>query len=243
MNKFKTNKTQKKHEKVLFDSIKNKIKNSGIVGNDTYGKTWKEKDGSEQIKWYDSMHESLPILHEDFIDYLKSKSPKSVLEVGCGTGYYPIKLKELFSNIEYTGTDISESALKQCRSNSPFEYMSGDFIKMNFSKKFDLVYSHGVIDHVYDLDAFASKIVATTTKFAYISSYRGFFPELKTHRMNWRHNEGSFYNDLSIIQLEKKFKEIGLNENEYSIKSLKTGNLNEPLDYQTIIKIELNDIS
>ena len=241
MNKFKTNKTQTMKNRILFDSIKNRIKNSGVVGNKTYGKTWKEKDGEEQVLWYDSMHESLPILHKNFVDYLKSKSPKSVLEVGCGTGYYPIKMKELFSTIEYTGTDISESAVQQCRSNSSFEYIPGDFIKMNFSKKFDLVYSHGVIDHVYDLDAFATKIVNTTKKFAYISSYRGYFPELKTHRMNWRHNEGSFYNDLSMIQLEKKFKEIGLDGDEYKMKSLKTGNLNEALDYQTIIEIELHD--
>ena len=43
---------------------------------------------------------------------------KQILEIGCGTGVYPIKLKELFSDIEYTGTDISETAIKQCKKNN-----------------------------------------------------------------------------------------------------------------------------
>ena len=34
------------------------------------------------------------------------------------------------------------------------------------------------------MDAFASKIVELTKKFAYISAYRGFFPELQQHKIN-----------------------------------------------------------
>jgi SAM-dependent methyltransferase len=161
-----------------------------------------------------------------------------VFEVGCGTGVYPIKLKELFSNIKYTGIDISETAIKQCKKNSSFEFLVGDFIKLNISKKFDLVYSHAVVDHVYDMDAFVAKIVDVTKKYAYITAYRGFFPVLKKHRMNWNNEDGSYYNDFSIIQIKKKFKEIGLNENEFNIRSLKVDNKNDNLDYQTIIEIE-----
>ena len=50
--------------------------------------------------------------------------------------------------------------------------------------------------------------------------------------------DGSYYNDFSIIQIKKKFKEIGLNENEFDIRSLKVDNKNNNLDYQTIIEIE-----
>jgi len=224
---------------MMFKIIKNKIKNTGIFGNSSYGKTWQEKEGGEQIDWYNRMHESHKIQHQDFVRYIKTRNNlETALEVGCGTGVYPIKLKELFANIKYTGTDISETAIKQCKKNSPFEFFAADFIKLNISRKFDCVFSHAVVDHVYDMDEFVTKIVNSTKKYAYITAYRGFFPDLKKHKMNWNDADGSYYNDFSIIQIKKKFKEIGLNENEFNVRSLKVDNKNNNLDYQTIIEIE-----
>ena len=46
-------------------------------------------------------------------------------------------------------------------------------------------------------------------------------------------------NDFSIIQINKKFKEVGLNENEFNIRSLKVDNKNDNLDYQTIIECQV----
>ena len=221
----------------MFKSLKNKIMNTGVFGNKSYGKTWQEKDGEDQVKWYDKMHKSHQVQHEDFLKFLKIKEPRTVLEVGCGTGVYPIKLKELFSDKEYTGTDISETAIKQCKQNSSFEFIAGDFLKLNFTKKFDLVFSHAVVDHVYDMDAFVLKIVELTKQFAYITAYRGYFPELKKHKMNWNNDDGSYYNNFSIIQIKEKFNEIGLKDSEFSIRSLKVDDQNDALDYQTIIEI------
>ena len=223
----------------MFKIIRNKIKNTGVFGHSSYGKTWQKKEGNEQNDWYDQMHESHKIQHQDFIQYLKiRKNLETVLEVGCGTGVYPIKLKELFANIKYTGIDISETAIKQCKKNSSFEFIAGDFIKLDISRKFDLVFSHAVVDHVYDVDEFVAKIVNLTKKYAYITAYRGFFPDLKKHKMNWNDEDGSFYNDFSIIQINKKLKEMGLNENEFNVRSLKVDDKNDSLDYQTIIEIE-----
>ena len=55
--------------------------------------------------------------------------------------------------------------------------------------------------------------------------------------MNWNHEDGSYYNDFSIIQIKEKFKEIGLKENEFTIRSLKVDDQNDALDFQTIIEI------
>ena len=139
--------------------------------------------------------------------------------------------------MEYTGTDISETAIKQCKKNSSFEFIVGDFLKLDFTKKYDLVFSHAVVDHVYDMDAFVLKIIKLTKQFAYITAYRGYFPELKKHKMNWNHEDGSYYNDFSIIEIKEKFKEIGLKESEFTIRSLKVDNQNDARDFQTIIEI------
>jgi len=143
--------------------------------------------------------------------------------------------------LEYTGTDISETAIKQCKKNSSFEFIAGDFLKLDFTKEYDLVFSHAVIDHVYDMDAFVSKIVKLTKQFAYITAYRGYFPELKKHKMNWNHEDGSYYNDFSIIQIKKVFKEMGLQDDEISIRSLKIDNTGLETDYQTIIEIQKHE--
>ena len=144
------------------------------------------------------MHESCIPMHEDFIKFLEKNSVDLVLEIGCGTGYYPINLENVFKDKKYTGIDISETAINYCKSQSDFEFICMDILKNEFNRRFDLVYSHAVIDHVYDIDLFIEKIIKFSKKYVYITSYRGFFPELKEHKMNWNDSEGSYYNDISV---------------------------------------------
>jgi len=93
------------------------------------------------------------------------------LEIGCGTGIYPINFRELFSDKSYSGINISESAIEHCKLHSNFDFYCGDYLQMNIEKKFDLVFSNAVIDHVYDIDLFLSKIIKSCKKHAYISAY------------------------------------------------------------------------
>ena len=50
--------------------------------------------------------------------------------------------------------------------------------------------------------------------------------------------EGTYYNDISIKQLSKKFADMGLKEQEYSFSSIKVDSVGRDDDWQTIIKIE-----
>ena len=224
--------------RVVFKQIKDKIKNSGVGDKAEYGKTWQEKSGSEQIEWYEKMHNSCLKMHDDFKKFLAEKSPTAVLEVGCGAGYYPIKLKELFRDMEYTGIDISETAIKACKSKSTFDFICTDFLKKGINKKFDLVFSHALIDHVYDVDLFIEKIIASSNRFVYVTAYRGYFPDLKKHVMRRNDADGSYYNDVSTKQLTKKLLGVGLQEQEFSFNSIKVADEGKDDDWQTIIKIE-----
>ena len=179
-------------------------------------------------------------MHDDFKKFLAEKSPSTVLEVGCGAGYYPRNLKELFTNMEYTGTDISETAIKFCKSKSAFNFICTDFLKNNLNKKFDLVFSHALIDHVYDVDLLIEKIMQSSKRFAYVTAYRGYFPDLERHVMRRNNLEGSYYNDISIKQISKKLADMGLQEQEYSFDSIKVADEGRDDDWQTIIKIEKN---
>jgi SAM-dependent methyltransferase len=225
----------------MFEKIKNKIKNSGVIGKAKYGKIWQEKFGDEQVQWYEEMHNSCLKMHDDFHKFLVEKSPTTVLEVGCGAGYYPRNLKDYFHDMRYTGTDISETAIEFCKSKSSFNFICTDFLKNNLNKKFDLVFSHALIDHVYDVDLFIEKIIDASNRFAYITAYRGYFPDLERHVMRRNNLEGSYYNDISIKQMSKKLSAIGLQEQEYSFYSIKVADEGRDDDWQTIIKIEKNN--
>ncbi|MEM3065366.1 MAG: class I SAM-dependent methyltransferase [Candidatus Nitrosotenuis sp.] len=220
----------------IFDRVKTKWQKK--FGNAQYGKLWNEQHDNE---WYLKIHNSNYLLHDDFKKFLKSKNDiKTVLEVGCGFGIYPINNNELFSGIEYTGIDISEPAIEYCKKNSSFEFILGDLIKLELDKKYDLVFSHAVVDHVYDIDAFITKIIKHTRKYAYINSYRGYFPSLKEHKMRWDGNYGCYFNDLSVDRLTELLKRIGLSDDEFIIKPQKSGQTEKNLGIQTNIIVTLH---
>ncbi len=223
-------------KKSLLDRVSVKIKRK--FGKAEYGKCWPEKSP----EWYKQIHDENWLIHNDFKNYLKSKCDiKTVLEIGCGKGVYPILNKELFKNMEYTGIDISPNAIEYCKKNSDFEFFAGDFIKLKLDKTFDLVFSHAVVDHVYNIDIFISQIIDSSKKYAYINAYRGYFPKLKDHKIKWDGYEGCYFNDLSLIKLQELFSEKGLNEKNYLIRSQESGQKGQNVNIQTIIEINKDD--
>ena len=217
--------------------IKKRIKD---LKKSPYGKNWQKVDPD----FYSRIYNYRPLLHQDFLEYLKNKEDvKSVLEIGCGIGTYPIEFKKYFDKKDYVGIDIGKPAIEHCKQNSDFEFMCGDIIDMKLDKKFDLIFSHAVIDHVYNIDAFIHKIVNLSRKYVYISAYRGYFPDLHEHKMQWDNEKGCYYNDLSIEQLKKNLLKIGLVKDEINIRKQEDGTeLNQihsiGLDgFETVIEI------
>jgi len=109
---------------------------------------------------------------------------------------------------------------------------------MEIHKQYDLVFSLYVIDHVYDIDKFLTKILKVCKKYAYIHSYRGYFPELKKHKQNWSNDEGCYYNDISIQQTKKFLINHGLKESEFTIRPQESGSFDKNDKIQMVIEIE-----
>lgn len=224
--------TRENNFKSLTDRVKIKIKRKFSKPN--YGKSWPRKSND----WYTGIHDANYLLHEDFTNYLTNKDDvKDILEIGCGTGIYPIRNKKLFENIQYTGMDISSSAIEYCKKNSNFEFICGDIIKMESDRKYDLVFSHAVIDHVYDINEFVSKIIDATKKYAYINSYRGYFPKLTNHKMKWDGHDACYFNDISINEIKNLLLQKGLEESEFQLRSQKSGQKDQNVDNQLVIEI------
>ena len=162
-----------------------------------YGAWWQ----SCQPSFYNQIFEEFRTLHNEFIDWVKSKDIKSILEVGCGTGHYG----EIFADKRYFGNDISKSAIEEARKkdeNPRHNYRSSDFIQdTSFTKwSFDLVFAHSVIDHVYDIDGFLEKCIKKTLRYVWITAYLRPH-EGQHHIMNWQ-SDGYYFNNLSIPELE-----------------------------------------
>ena len=83
-------------------------------------------------------------------DLKNIKDNCSVLEIGCGDGYYLKYINDHFNNVKTFGVDISNEAIKyaklhynlNCSVINPFE----DFTE----EKFDIVVMHQVIEHFED---------------------------------------------------------------------------------------------
>ena len=197
----------------------------------SYGDTWQGRDN----EFFEQVHEHGIKKNEDFVNYLENKNDiHTVLEIGCGTGIYPIQYSHLFENKTYTGIDISKSAINYCKKHSKFTFFVGDFSKMQLSEKYDLVYSHGVINHVSDIDLFLKKTLDVCKKYAYINASHGYFPDLEEHNMKWAKNEAIFNTDMSVKQLKISLTKFGFNKNQFTIRPIDMGENKQ----STIIEIK-----
>lgn len=164
-----------------------------------YGACWTRRDAD--LDWYTWMHDGRIEQHLAFQRWFavtdRAERIETVLELGCGLA---VGYADFFSGISYTGSDLASRVIDWCRhnrNNSRHRYVACDFIEETFPNHYDLVFSHGTIDNSYDMDAFLQAAVRASRRWVYITAYRGFFPELETHRIDWRESDGCFYNDLS----------------------------------------------
>jgi SAM-dependent methyltransferase len=85
-----------------------------------------------------------------------------VLDYGCGSGFFSRLLAELFPSIQIVGIDVSANAIaiaKERDANAAY-FVIGDTRLEPLRHSFDLVFSHHVLEHVFDLSAVASDIAS-----------------------------------------------------------------------------------
>jgi SAM-dependent methyltransferase len=178
----------------------------------TYGEWW--NTNAKGVAWYQEIHDAREPVHDAFERWVAERDRphdpiRSVLEIGCGRG---VRYPALFADRRYVGYDISRKEIEWCRANRPnplHEYLAGDFIADGVAGRFDLVFAHAVIDHVYDIDAFVRAAVDASDRWVYFTAYRGWFPDLREHRYRWSRQDACFYNDLSPTRIQSVLAERG----------------------------------
>jgi len=203
----------------IFETYSGKLKTK--IGLKTkYGKRFIEDDSEfTRDEFFSRMFYSKPVCLNDFMKFVSEKNIVSVLEIGCAAGKLVTYFSDFFKNKQYTGLDLSSKSIEMCKIKSNFNFICDDFLKRDIDKKFDLVFSFDVVDHVYDVDLFFRKIVQSTKKYAYVHCYRGFFPDMIDHKTIYRDNEGIYMNDVSVKKIESVLLSEGLLKSEFKIHS------------------------
>ncbi|GAB6107659.1 class I SAM-dependent methyltransferase [Fusibacter bizertensis] len=92
---------------------------------------------------------------KDFIDFILCHEnrikDKSILEIGCGTGYLLNKLKLLGANV--IGIEPGEEE-QQARSKYDLNVITDFFPSNQISEKFDIIIFYNVLEHINDLEDF-----------------------------------------------------------------------------------------
>ncbi|MBB3237381.1 class I SAM-dependent methyltransferase [Phyllobacterium endophyticum] len=84
--------------------------------------------------------------------------PRQILEVGCGAGWF---CRELSTFGELTATDLSDEVLVRAAERLPqVEFVAGDFMQLDFGRKFDVIVTLEVLSHVANQQAFVTKLAS-----------------------------------------------------------------------------------
>lgn len=97
-------------------------------------------------------------------DCTQQKNIRSILDIGCGDGYFTSLLAKRFPEARVRGFDFSETAIKFARQMCPqknAEFAVGDAFAD--TEHYDLVVATDVIEHVFDAGQFVTACVAKFT--------------------------------------------------------------------------------
>jgi len=78
--------------------------------------------------------------------FKKELGGKSILDVGCGQGYFLQSISKQLKHKQLVGIDVSIPPIS--RIHTDIEFISADIIKFDMDKQFDVVFSDQLLEHV-----------------------------------------------------------------------------------------------
>lgn len=93
---------------------------------------------------------------------LQNVGNKDVLEIGVGNGIDAVEMAK--AGAKYSGLDITENHIELTKKNFNLngvqydQIITGDLLTIDFNKKFDIIYSFGVMHHISHESMYLNKI-------------------------------------------------------------------------------------
>ena len=192
-----------------------------------------------QLNWWKKIYISRLKIFEKIIG-----KKGSILDIGCGPGFFLNEAKK--RGWKVAGIDPSPKAIKYIKKNFRINAINTNYetIDNYLFTKFDLVYNHGVIEHIADPNLFFKKIKGLLKKggLFFSSSANEFnkfqldylikkkFKDLSNLRVNpWflvppEHLNYFTHNSIKNLYIKNKFKIINQNSSFPIDVFLKNGN-------------------
>jgi len=82
--------------------------------------------------------------------FQKELSGRSILDIGCGEGYFLASISRKLEHKRLVGIDVSIPPLARKLPN--IEFVTKDIIDFRFADKFDVVFSDNVLEHIAPVD-------------------------------------------------------------------------------------------
>jgi 2-polyprenyl-3-methyl-5-hydroxy-6-metoxy-1,4-benzoquinol methylase len=106
------------------------------------------------VEWKDEKKERIA----DLLSKLNLPPTGEALDFGCGSGVLTEVIRRALPGYQVYGTDLSQAAVDKARERYPrCTFFHGDDARYN-KKKFDFLFTHHVLEHVYDLQEVAGEI-------------------------------------------------------------------------------------
>lgn len=197
-----------------------KIRNKIIYFNNGFSNKERILEYNENLEGWTEQH---TFLHEDIsngshpIDIFsrsnliknisKNIKNKTILEIGCSSGYLIKDLKAKFKKINYVGADVLKlSLLKLSKKWKEFPFLKFDITKNPIKNiKFDNIIMLNVLEHIKD------DFLAIKNTFKLLNKNGTIYIEVPAHQFLYDNYDKKLlhFRRYSIVDLEKKLKKAG----------------------------------
>lgn len=141
-----------------------------------------------------------------FWDLMLEKScARSVLEVGCNAGWNLLALRAADATLKLRGVDLNAAAIAEAKANAlDVREASGKDVGTLWPKRFDLVFTAGVLIHVApdDLYPVMRSIIRASSRHVLAVEYAAPYEEAVEYRGHgdrlWKRPFGQMYEDLGL---------------------------------------------
>ena len=144
---------------------------------------------------YEEMFNNRKLTHDIFKEWVKELEIKSALEIGGGLSQH----KALFKH--YLNIDINKNLKEDYNINE-------DFLNYRTKKKYELVFSHAVLDHIKNPNEFILKSIRISKKYVFHSIYRGLQRQSLNHLHPIIDKNNYLYNQLSEFEIKRLLKDF-----------------------------------
>lgn len=113
------------------------------------------KNFSKAVKTYEKSALAQKESAQTLISLLPNKNYKSILDIGCGTGFLLTILKKMYPESSLTGLDISEGMVTHCQKKWPkASFICADAENFKTKKRYSLIATNFSIQWFKDIDSF-----------------------------------------------------------------------------------------